>query len=101
MNTVLRTLVTIALVVALQAAFIFLIIRESSYAAVLAVPLGPNEMAGKEENQNTSDADILKDLDERRQKIIKYIIIIIFAVLFIAGIYWWTYGKLHHKLPRY
>ena len=101
MNTVLRTLLTIALAMALQAAFTFLIIKEFSYATVLAVPLGPNEMANKEKAQNTSDSDILKDLDERRQKMVKYIIIIVFAVLLIAGVYWWTYGKLHHKLPRY
>ena len=45
--------------------------------------------------------DTIKELGDARDRMTKYIIIIIFAVLFIAGIYWWTYGKLHHKLPRY
>jgi len=43
----------------------------------------------------------IEEIDKGYQQKIKYAIIITFAVLFIAGVYWWTYGKLHHKLPRY
>jgi hypothetical protein len=65
--------------------------------AFAIVELGKDETTSNDKGYQ----DTIKELGDSRDRLTKYIIIIIFAVLFIAGIYWWTYGKLHHKLPRY
>lgn len=52
-------------------------------------------------SQNNPENAVIEEISKQYEQKIKYAIIIIFAVLFIAGVYWWTYGKLHHKLPRY
>lgn len=53
------------------------------------------------DSKNNPNSALIEEIDKGYQQKIKYAIIITFAVLFIAGVYWWTYGKLHHKLPRY
>ena len=57
-------------------------------------------LSGDESASKSNDSQ-LERIDQDYQRKINYIIVIVFAVLFSAGIYWWTYGKLHHKLPRY
>ena len=57
---------------------------------------------GLEDNTSKNkDSKQLEEVDRKYQQKINYIIIIVFAVLFIICMYWWTYGKLHHKLPHY
>ena len=71
------------------------ILKYQSASAVAAVS------ETESNTKNNPDSDRIIEVDRKYQERIKYTIVIIFAVLFIAGVYWWTYGKLHHKLPRY
>jgi hypothetical protein len=47
------------------------------------------------------DARTLDQIDQNWKRTERIIALSIFGVFFIVGMYWWTYGKLHHKLPRY
>jgi len=86
---VLRILVIIALVVAIQAA-----------GSLVAVGQNLNQPQSGGVNK-APDENIIEKLDEDWARTEMIIALVIFAVLFIVGVYWWTYGKLHHKVPRY
>ena len=47
------------------------------------------------------DAETLDQIDENWKRTERIVGLSIFGIFFIVGMYWWTYGKLHHKLPRY
>ena len=51
--------------------------------------------------QSKDDAQILDQVDQNWKRTERIIGLSIFGIFFIVGMYWWTYGKLHHKLPRY
>ncbi len=60
-----------------------------------------------EENENRNQDEIalkqermLEELRKKKEMMNKIIVIGIVGVLFLVCAYWWTYGKLHHKLPK-
>ncbi len=60
-----------------------------------------------EENENRNKDEIalkqermLEELRKKKEMLSKIIVIGIVGVLFLVCAYWWTYGKLHHKLPK-
>ena len=61
----------------------------------------PVEAGGKGRTQSADDAEILDEVDQNWKRTERIIGLSVFGVFFIVGMYWWTYGKLHHKLPRY
>ncbi len=57
--------------------------------------------AAEDEGTLSADQAVQDVKDKKRQRTQKIIVVSIFGVFLILGVYWWTYGKLHHKLPRY
>ena len=66
-----------------------------------AVALTTQETGGESDNPAPGNESQDKKLTEDYEKRNKIIVLAIFGVLFIICMYWWTYGKLHHKLPKY
>jgi len=97
---VLRILVIIALVVAIQAAGSLFLVNKSLLISEVAAAQYLNQPQSGGTN-NAADEDVIERLDDSWARTEMIIALVIFALFFIVGVYWWTYGKLHHKVPRY
>jgi hypothetical protein len=96
-----KTLFNLFLVVLLLLILQQVASTHSSYIGWHTVAFAAVSSSGNESASPSKDSKLIDDIDKDYQRKINYIIVVVFAVLFSAGIYWWTYGKLHHKLPRY
>jgi hypothetical protein len=100
MKTTSRILLPALLAAVIQAASVGLISDDCLVGQALAVTSADETGPGRQP-ANPNETDEVTKIGEQRERIIKLAIVIIFAVLFILSMYWLTYGRWHHRLPRY
>ena len=61
----------------------------------------PEEQPQVAESGNDKEIERMAEIDLAWQRKVKIIVVAIFCVLLILCGYWWTYGRLHHKVPKY
>jgi hypothetical protein len=100
MKTTSRILLPALLATVIQAASVGFISDSCPVGRVLAVTSVDETNPGYQ-SANPNETDVVTQIGEQRERIVKLAIVIIFAVLFILSMYWLTYGRWHHRLPRY
>ena len=66
-------------------------------AVAVTAPESLDESDNPGSGDESRDSQLTDDYETKN----KIIVLAIFGVLFIICMYWWTHGKLHHKLPKY
>ena len=100
MKTTSRILLLALSATVVQAASVGLVWDNCPLGRALAIA-SADEKAPGYQAANLSETDADAQTGEQRERIVKLAIVVIFAVLFILSMYWLTYGRWHHRLPRY
>ena len=99
----LRVLVILVLIAVIQAAGLLFIVDKSWLVSevVAGQYLNQSQTGGTDKASDKETTSEIEALDSGWARTEMIIVLAAFALFFIVGVYWWTYGKLHHKIPRY